>query len=309
MLHNRFDVEQAVLTHAEGLRRYLLSRVASGCRRTYVSLVHRVLGRFVAKVDAATPADVEPHDIVSFLADMTSTHKASTVKSYRAILLSHYTWLVTQGLIPTRDWQKAVGRVRADCCEPRSLTVAQCEQLVTGAECLKYRSPYTAAMSIAWVYLLLDTGLRVSELTNLRMSDIDTHARVLRVSAESKARRERQVWFSTRTAAKVRAYLRLRRSKSDWLWVTTHGTKPSRGRVLQYIKHLGEQVGMPWLTVHTLRHTCATMLLRNGMSLEGVRMVLGHTQLRTTERYLHLLREDVQEQYRTSSPVGSLGCT
>ena len=294
------------MTYTEVARRFLLSRIASGCRKSYVSLARRVIAAFVKHVAVPLPSQLEPHHVQEFLAERLDAHKPSTVRSERGIILSCLTWCCDQGFLPERDWHKTVPQVRTEMIEAKVLTVDQCEQLLAAAECLAYRCDYTKSMALAWVYVLLDTGLRVSELVNLRLDDCDLSARVLRVSAESKTRRERHVWYSTKTAARLKDYLRRRKSNAEWLWVTTRGSRPSRARVLQYVKHLGGAVGMGWLTVHTFRHTCATMLLRNGMSLDGVRVVLGHTQVRTTQRYLHLLKEDVEKQYKAASPIQGL---
>jgi len=172
---------------------------------------------------------------------------------------------------------------------------------------MKHSTSLAARRDIAMFCMYVDTGLRESELVSLRMRDVDLEAHSARVGAQSKSRRERLVWFSGETLRELRAYLRVRGNRvSPYLWLTREGDKPSSSLILQIVKRAGRRAGMPWLTVHTLRHTAATMLLKNGMPIAHVQRILGHSRIETTMRYLHLSQDDIAEVYHDSAPLGRL---
>lgn len=285
---------------------YLASRIASNCVRDYVAACRRTLAAFVRFAPVASIEDLHPRHITDYLAArLRSGIKASTVRGDRAKLLAWVGWLTTEGYIEDRRWGGRVEQVRLPRPLVKALSPEQARQFLVAAEFADHRTSLAKHRDIAMIYLLLDTGLRESELLSLALSDVDVSTRTVRVR-HGKGDKERVVWYTEPTAAKLKGYLRLRRQKpGQWLWITRDDTRPCRSLLLQIVKRIGRSIGLD-VSVHQLRHTCATQMLRAGMSLPGVSAVLGHSQLRSTQRYLHLLNDDVRREYMAAGPVARL---
>jgi integrase/recombinase XerD len=139
--------------------------------------------------------------------------------------------------------------------------------------------------------LFLDTGLRASELINLRHRDIDMATGRLWVR-QGKGRKDRGLWFNGGTRAALEAWLASSGvpSGSRPVFTSLDGQKPLCGRWLRkMIPRLAAQAGIDKrIHPHTLRHTFATNLLRQEKNLFLVSKALGHANLSTTQIYLHL---------------------
>jgi len=156
--------------------------------------------------------------------------------------------------------------------------------------------------------MLLDSGMRLSELAGIDMKDISEDCSTIKVYG--KGGKERQVFLDTEAAASVTAYLVFDRPeprRGDRLFLTVDGYPLTAIRIQKILEIIGKKAGLQQrLSPHKLRHTYATWSLRNGANLEYVRRTLGHTDIKTTEIYLHLSNRDIKEAHRTSSPVSNI---
>jgi integrase/recombinase XerD len=155
----------------------------------------------------------------------------------------------------------------------------------------------------ALLEVLYATGLRVSELTGLRLDGIDLEIGFVRCLG--KGSKERIVPLGESAAAAVADYLRVRRVKkpTNYLFLNHLGGRLSRMGFLQILKAYGLQAGIKKkLTPHVLRHSFATHLLERGADLRAVQTMLGHSDISTTEIYTHVLRERLKEIYKSYHP-------
>jgi integrase/recombinase XerD len=158
--------------------------------------------------------------------------------------------------------------------------------------------------------LLYATGMRVSELANMRDKDIDLDAGFIRVFG--KRNKERLTPFGRYAHNVLVRYkkLRDRLSKhllksdgSDYFFVSSHGGKVSRGTFWAQLKNLSHAAGLSaTLSPHVLRHSFATHLLRGGADLRVVQELLGHADIGTTQIYTHLDRSHLVEAHRKYHP-------
>ena len=155
--------------------------------------------------------------------------------------------------------------------------------------------------------LLLDTGIRASELLGLKLDDVYLNEDKIKVWG--KGSKERIVPLGT-TAKKalLRHILSSRTdSEEDQVFLSANGTPLTYNGLAHMIKRLGEKAGVPRLHAHLFRHTFAVKYLMNGGDLMTLRLILGHTSLEVTQMYMHLAESHVKVQHHKFSPVDRLG--
>lgn len=150
----------------------------------------------------------------------------------------------------------------------------------------------------AIVEVLLQTGLRASELCHLGRRDVTLSAPGqpgLVLVRQGKGKRDRVVPLNSVAERALRTYLAERGALEPRspLFVTAKGTPFTRQGLGSLVGRLYARLGISEASVHTLRHTFATHSLRKGVSLPVVKQVLGHSSLTATERYVHLLRDQM----------------
>ncbi|MGC4083662.1 MAG: tyrosine-type recombinase/integrase [Vicinamibacterales bacterium] len=158
------------------------------------------------------------------------------------------------------------------------------------------------------VLLVLDTGLRISEALGLRDSDIDIDNLILKVFG--KGQKERLVPFSPELRKRVYRLSQLRTKKNipnTFVFAGFGGVRWEKRNATHSLHLLQRKLGLPTFGWHRLRHTFATNYLRHGGDIVRLSMVLGHTQITTTQRYLHLLTEDLSASHQRVSILNRLG--
>ncbi len=154
----------------------------------------------------------------------------------------------------------------------------------------------------AMLHLFLNCGLRLSEIKNLNIEDIDFKDNKFTIIG--KGNKERTNYLNENTKDALMKYLKIRdnthdnpKKRNNALFLTFYGYRLSQPTIHKIVKraykkaNLDEQV----YTVHTLRHTCATLLYRAGVHIKTIQELLGHVQIDTTEIYTHLNDQEVLE--------------
>jgi integrase/recombinase XerD len=202
---------------------------------------------------------------------------------------------------------------------PRTLTAGEVERLVARAwleleeaEDLSAETPgprFFALRDLALVELLFATGIRVGELVALRLRDFRQADRELTI--QGKGSRQRLALISDERALQVLVdYCGERRrlgTEHDALFVNTRSGPLSTQSVAAVLRRLGRGAGLSrHLTPHMMRHTVATLLLRNGADIRVVQEFLGHASITTTERYTHVTKTHLANVLRQHHPSYSL---
>lgn len=156
------------------------------------------------------------------------------------------------------------------------------------------------------IELLYATGLRVSELVNIKLTDIDQKEKVIKVLG--KGSKERLVLYNNHTSKAMTAYLQngynyFNKINSGYLILNKNGTKLSERYVRNIINDLVRKAGLDIkISPHTIRHTFATDMLQAGSDLMTVKELLGHESLNTTSIYTHVTNNQIKETYNMAHP-------
>ncbi len=158
--------------------------------------------------------------------------------------------------------------------------------------------------------MLLDSGIALSEVAALDDVDMDTRNGTIKVFRR-KTRKERMVYISSETASAVEAYRFCRPEPvaEPRLFLTVDGRPLTGQRIQKILERTGEAAGISQrLSPHKLRHTFARLSLKYGSNLEYLRLMLGHSDIKTTAKfYLHVANADLAEKYKDTSPAMNIG--
>ena len=193
-------------------------------------------------------------------------------------------------------WPEHLSRARTGKRLPRTLTRRELSMVIEAAE--NSENPVASIV----VTLMLETGLRVSEVCNLNQSDIDLHDRSARVIG-GKGDKDRLVLFTQRTLDKIQSWIPVRetrlRTEDSALLLNSAGRRLQPRGVQRLMDALALDAGLPRgkLTPHVLRHNFATGLLERGADLVSIQKLLGHSTIATTRVYLEISDQTLREVY------------
>jgi len=253
--------------------------------------------------------DIDLRVLRSWLARLRTTGAARTSLARRAAAARGFTaWAHREGLLPHDVGQRlASPKARRDL--PGVLREDQAETLVTAPTQRRAAGTADAAVALrdaAVLELLYASGVRVSELCGLDLTDVDHGRRVIRVLG--KGAKERAVPFGVPAARALDAWLRhgrpaLRTERSSTaLFVGARGGRLQPTTVRQVVAQYANDAGLPHMSPHGLRHSAATHLLEGGADLRSVQELLGHASLSTTQIYTHVSIERLRSAYRQAHP-------
>ena len=161
----------------------------------------------------------------------------------------------------------------------------------------------------AMIELMYATGLRVSELVNLKINDIDIETKLLKT--KGKGNKERLIPIGEYAISIIVLYLHrsrkefLKNKKSKYLFITNQGDKMTRFQFYNIIRGSAKRIGITThFSPHTLRHSFATHLLNNGADLRIIQEMLGHSSISTTQIYTHVSKEAIKKEYKNYHPHG-----
>lgn len=240
--------------------------------------------------------------VPSYLRDLQTRGCAPATRARRlSCLRRFYRFLASEGLVGA-DPTAAVPSPRRGLKLPRVLTVGEVDRLLTQPR----TSTPTGLRDRAMLELLYATGLRVSELVELKVADVNVAQGYVRCLG--KGQRERVVPFGSMAARYLRAYLtevrpRLVARRSPYLFVNRRGRPLSRQAMWKLIKKYARRAGIDkTIGPHVLRHSFATHLLENGADLRTVQELLGHADISTTQIYTHVSAAHLREVYARAHP-------
>ena len=283
------------------------SQVERGLSNNTITAYRQDLTSFICflQKENLTSWPTQAVDIDAFLAEQRDQKKAtSSISRLITSLRKFYQWLVRQNI------QKLNPMLEIDSPKkhrtlPVALTVNEVNNLLEQPDTKKKLGLRDRAL----LETLYATGIRVSELINLKFTDLHEELKLVKVFG--KGSKERLIPISEVALSwidsykeKVRDPLILKIGKNtDFVFLNSRGSSLTRQAVWQIIKHYCKMAGIQKnVTPHTLRHTFATHLLENGADLRVVQEILGHSDISTTQIYTNLSQKHILQVYEKTHP-------
>jgi len=263
----------------------------------------RDLEEFISFTDKK-PGDIDNLDIRSFLAFL--HHKKlrkSSISRKLAAVRSFFRYLYMEGYVK-KNPAKLVSSPKIPRSLPHFLSVDEIFCLLDTPAGDSFRETRDKAI----LELLYSSGLRVSELTSLDISDLDIKESLIRV--KGKGRKERIIPVGSKAMAAIQNYLPERislKKKSSALFLNNRGGRLTERSVRRILLQCSRMVNLKGdLSPHTLRHTFATHLLHGGADLRSIQELLGHSSLSTTQKYTHVDIVHLAEVYDKAHPMAKV---
>ncbi len=249
--------------------------------------------------------DIRETTLTAFIAHLSRQTRASSQARYLSTLRRFYRWQLGRGRLLADPTLKLANPSRPSRL-PKVMSEKQVDALLAAPDLDTPLGQRDRAM----LETLYATGLRVSELVNLRLHEIGLNDGVLRALGKGSKERlvplgEQAIDWISRYLAETRPEI-LKGQPSDALFVTARGGPMTRQAFWQLIKRYARVAGIApdQLSPHVLRHAFATHLLNHGADLRVVQLLLGHADISTTQIYTHVARQRLKSLHAAHHPRG-----
>lgn len=254
----------------------------------------------IGRTEKVKTADIR--DFLDLLSNEGMLNEHSLARNISA-LRSFHGFLVVENL-SDKDPTELLDTPKLRRKLPTVLSVEEIDSIFAAID----HSKSTGTRNRAMLELLYSSGLRVSELVNLEMSQLFLAEGFVRVFG--KGSKERLVPLGSSAARhiniykeEVRVHVEVQPGEDDILFLNSRGKRLTRNMVFMMIRDLAKRAGIEKkVSPHTFRHSFATHLIEGGADLKAVQDMLGHESITTTEIYLHMDRDYLKEVHRTFHP-------
>ena len=225
--------------------------------------------------------------------------RSSSVNRKISSIKSFYIFLVKRNFVKNSPLNDLV-TPKQEKYLPESMSEAEVDKLLNSPDVANKIENRDKAM----IEMLYATGMRISELVNLKITDVDMKRCVVKVFG--KGSKERLVPFGETALDSLRSYLNEReQSSSKEIFLSNRGKKMTRVAFWQRVKiYLIRENLKNSISPHTLRHAFATHLLNRGADLRSVQLLLGHSDLSTTQIYTHIAKQRLSDVLKKHHPRG-----
>lgn len=221
-------------------------------------------------------------------------------KSKKGKIIARISRLVRQSGLTYEDWRYVAKQVRRRCDLQVGKKPKKLPRVLNGDEFRRFYKIVDQADDVQHALILrlmFFTGVRVSELCNIQVADVDVEACKIRIE-QGKGSKDRYVLFGQSFATALRTHIAAH-PDNRWLFQTVRCSKYSPRRIQQIVKKYAEQAGVR-ATPHTFRHQCITWLTRHsGLADAELQLVTGHARRETLALYQHIaLDAQVEQRYQ-----------
>jgi len=281
------------------------ARVEKGLAANSIESYRRDLTEFSAFLQrlGKSPSDVDRTDIRAFLRQLYDRKlRARSVARHLVSVRSLFRFLVRERCLTT-DPTADVEAPKLEQSLPGHLTVEEVDKLLAQPNV----STPLGLRDKAMLEVLYATGMRVSELVHVGVADFEMELGIVRCIG--KGSKERLIPVGKSALRAVEAYLRAGRAalagkrNPPWLFLNRRGGVLSRVGFWKILAAYGRSAGLAIrLTPHLVRHSFATHLLERGADLRSIQLMLGHSDISTTQIYTHVVKERLKEVYQSHHP-------
>ena len=281
--------KQKQISNQEYLKMFLAAKTIEGCSKRTIQYYRVTIEKMLTVMNQPI-RKISTDDMRSYLSQYQEWNGCSkvTVDNVRRNISSFFSWLEEENYI-LKSPMRRIHKIK---------TNQQVKEIITDEDIERLRDSCKCKRDLAIVDLLYSTGIRVGELVNLNISDVDFEARECVVFG--KGGKERKVYFDAKSKLHLQAYLSSRVDDNEALFVTLdapHDRLKISGVEIR-MRSLGRSNNLTRIHPHKFRRTMATRAIDKGMPIEQVQKILGHSQIDTTMQYAMVNQSNVKSSHQ-----------
>lgn len=286
---NEKEIEKKRVSNVEYLSMFIAAKSIEGCSKRTVDYYRTTIETMFKKTEIPI-RKITTEDMRNYLSEYQKINDCSkvTVDNIRRNISSFFSWLEEENYI-LKSPMRRIHKIKAN---------QQVKDVISDEDIEKLRDHCKCKRDLAMIDLLYSTGMRVGELVNLNISDVDFEARECVVFG--KGGKERRVYFDAKAKLHLQAYISSRKDDNPALFVTLDA--PSERLKISgveiRIRSLGRSLNLSKIHPHKFRRTMATRAIDKGMPIEQVQKILGHSQIDTTMQYAVVNQNNVRNSHR-----------
>ena len=282
-------IEKKDIPNDDYLKMFLDAKKIEGCSERTIQYYRVTIEKLLSMI-ADPIRKVTTERIREYLADYQQINNCSkvTVDNVRRNISSFFSWLEEENYI-LKSPMKRIHKIK---------TNQQVKEVISDEDIEKLRDNCACQRDLAMIDLLYSTGIRVGELVNLNIADIDLDARECVVFG--KGGKERKVYFDAKAKLHMQEYIESREDDNPALFVTLdapHDRLKISGVEIR-VRQMGRTLELQRIFPHKFRRTTATRAIDKGMPIEQVQKLLGHSQIDTTMQYAIVNQNNVKTSHQ-----------
>lgn len=280
---------EKITSNQKYLQLFLEAKKIEGCSDRTMQYYRVTIEKLLGKIEEPI-RKISTEQIRTYLSEYQKINNCSkvTVDNVRRNISSFFSWLEEEDYV-LKSPMRRIHKIK---------TKQQVKEIISDEAIEKLRDNCTCARDLAMIDLLYSTGIRVGELVNLNISDIDFEGRECVVFG--KGDKERRVYFDAKAKLHLQDYLKTRSDSNPALFVTLdspHARLKISGVEIR-IRKLGRSLKLNKIHPHKFRRTMATRAIDKGMPIEQVQKILGHSQIDTTMKYAIVNQNNVKSSHQ-----------
>ena len=281
--------EKRSIPNDEYLKMFLAAKRIEGCSERTIQYYEVTIAKMLGKVTIPIRR-ITTEDMRAYLSDYQKINDCSkvTVDNVRRNISSFFSWLEEENYI-LKSPMRRIHKIK---------TNQQVKEIVSDEDIERLRDHCFNPRDLAIIDLLYSTGIRVGELVNLNISDVNFETRECIVLG--KGGKERKVYFDAKAKLHLQNYLNKRKDDNPALFVTLdcpHDRVKISGIEIR-VRQLGRSLNLNKIHPHKFRRTMATRAIDKGMPIEQVQRLLGHSQIDTTMQYAMVNQNNVKASHK-----------
>lgn len=271
------------------INNFISSKEVEGCSNRTIKYYQEIIDKFIDSFDKSIK-NINAEEIRQYLSEYKecSSCNSTTIDNIRRVLSSFFSWLEDEDYIIKSPVRK-IHKIK---------TASMVREILTDENLEKLRDECSSVRDLSLIELLISTGMRVGEIVNLNIDDLNFEDRSCIVLG--KGNKQREVYFDAKTKLHLKQYLYKRNDENMALFVSSK--KPyqrlSISGIELIIRKLGKDSNVNNVYPHKFRRTLATMAIDKGMPIEQVQKLLGHVKIDTTMHYAMVNQSNVKISHR-----------